>query len=75
MKAKNLELHGQLIAEKLAHARALLDNVRLQRDMKKMVKEKEKAARLLTVKQAKRENSAVTHQLKKDVLTAPMKAG
>lgn len=52
LKAKNLSLQGQLDAEKLALARALLHNVRQQRDMKKVMKERGEAARLLTAKQA-----------------------
>lgn len=73
LKAEILDMHGQLVAEKLAHARSLLGNVRLQRDMHKAVKEKEEATRLFTLEHAKRENSVEVEQLKKDVLTAPIK--
>lgn len=37
LKAEALALHGELVAVKMAHASALLNNVRLQRDMKKVV--------------------------------------
>lgn len=40
LKAGNLALLEELIAEKTAHARALLKNVCLQRDTKKVLKEK-----------------------------------
>lgn len=56
LKAENLALHGELTAKKAVYARALMDNARLQRDIKKVVKEKEKTERLLTGEQAKREN-------------------
>lgn len=42
--ADYLALHGQLVEEKSAQARALLDSVPLQRNMKKVVKRKEKVA-------------------------------
>lgn len=73
LRPENLSLHGYLIAEKTDHARALLDIVRLQRDMKKVVKEKVETAQLLAAEQAKQENSPVAEQLKKDVLAVTMK--
>lgn len=62
-----LALHGDLVAERAAHTRALMDNMCLQRDRKKAVEEKKKAVRLLAVEKTKRENSTVIEQLKKDV--------
>lgn len=50
-----------------------MDNARLQRDKKKGVKEKEEFARLFAAKTAKRKNSVVLEQLKKNVLTVTMK--
>lgn len=47
LNTENLALHGQLVAKKLLHARTLSNNVRLQRDMKKVMKEKEQDARLM----------------------------
>lgn len=75
LKAENLALPGQLVAKKSAHARALLNNARLPRNMQRVMKEKVEAARLVTLEQGKRENSAVMEQLKKDVMTVTMKAG
>lgn len=75
LKAENLPLHGQLVAEKSAHARALLNNVRLQWHMKKVVKEKEEPAGLPTSEQAKWENSTVVKELMEDVWKVTMNAG
>lgn len=75
LKAGSLVLHGGLIAEKSAHACALLDNSRVQRDKKRALKWKEEVARLLTFGQAKQENCAVVEQLEKDVLTVTIKTG
>lgn len=38
MKAKSMSSHGGLVADCAAHARALMDNFRLQRDKKKCLK-------------------------------------
>lgn len=73
-KLETLALHEELIAARLAQARALLNDVRLQRDMEDVVQKKEKTARLLTVGQPKQEKSTVVEQRKKDVLTVIMKA-
>lgn len=70
-----MTLLGKLVAEKMAHARALLENVRLHRNMKKIGTEKEEIARLLAMKKAKRKNSAAAELLQKDLLTLTMKAG
>lgn len=55
------------------HTRALLDNGRLQRDMKRMVQKMEVVARLLNLEQAKQDDSAAVGQLKKDILTVALK--
>lgn len=47
----------------------------LQRDMPRVVKEKEEAGRLLTYEQAKREISVIVKQLKKDVSAVTLNAG
>lgn len=52
LRANSLFLHGELIEERTAHARALLDSLRLQWVMKKVVKKKEETARLMTAGQA-----------------------
>lgn len=75
LKAENLGFYGELIAKKTAHARALLNNVRLQKEMKKVMKEKKEVARLLTAEKPKRGDSVVVEQLITDVLTVTMKAG
>lgn len=75
LEAKSLTLHEKLIAEKTAHALTLFDNIRLQRELKKVVKEKEETAWRLTVEKAKRKNSALDKQLKNDGLTVTMKGG
>lgn len=48
LKVENLALQREVIAEEPVHARALLDNVRLQRDMRRVVKKKEENAWSLT---------------------------
>lgn len=53
LKPENWTLHGQLMAEKLAHARALLENVCLQQDMKKVFKGFAETVRLLIAEHAK----------------------
>lgn len=50
LKEEHLPLHGVPVAEKTAYARALLDNVCLQWSMKKVLKEEDKTAQLLTAK-------------------------
>lgn len=42
LKTKNLSLHDELVAEKTAHAHALMGNVSLQPDMKKAVAERKR---------------------------------
>lgn len=37
LKAKNLSLDAELVAEKLTHARVLMDNIRLQQKQKNFV--------------------------------------
>lgn len=59
LKTKSLSLHGELVAERTAHACALIDNICLQQDKKKAVEEMEEAARLLPAKRTKQKNSAV----------------
>lgn len=59
LKTKNLYLHGKLVAEWAAHARALIVHICLQRDRKKAMEEKEGSVRLLAAEGTKRENSAV----------------
>lgn len=59
LKAKSLFLHGELVAKKVAHARALINKICLQRDSKKTVEENEGTARQLAAEITKRENSAV----------------
>lgn len=44
LKAENLVLQKELVAKKTAHARSLPDNVRLQRDMRNVAKQKEETA-------------------------------
>lgn len=73
--AENLVMHGQLVAEKSAHARAFLYNVQLLRDMKRVTKRKGMFLRLLTLKESKREHSKILRQLKKDAATVTLKAG
>lgn len=73
LKAENLALYGEPVVEKTARARLLLDSVRLQPSMKKMVKEKKETALLFAVEKAMRENRVVMEQLKKDVLTVALK--
>lgn len=73
--AENLVLHEELIVEKMHHARALLNSVRLQRDMKRAVKEKDGTVRLLAPGHAMFESSAMEEQLRKGVFTVTIKAG
>lgn len=68
-----MALHGDSVAGRTAHARALIDNVRLQRDKKKVVKEKETFPRLLAAENDKEEGSAVWEQVRKEILTVTMK--
>lgn len=74
VKMESLALRDELVAKKTASTRLLLDNVRLQQIMDKVVKQKEAAARLLATGQVKQENSAVIEQLMEDVLSATVKA-
>lgn len=75
LKMENLVLHDDLFARKTANACGSMDNVCFQRDMKKVVKEKDEFARLSPAEKAQRENSAVVKQLKKVVLIVLMEAG
>lgn len=75
LQEKNASLYGVLVAKKTAHARASMDNIRLQREKKKAVTVREEAAWLLTEEKSKRENSAVVEQLKNDVSAVTLKAG
>lgn len=70
-----MALRRELIAKKMTHVFALLENSRLQRDLKKMGKEKEENAQLWTAEQAKWENRAIAEEVKPDVVTVTMKAG
>lgn len=54
----NLALHGELATGETTHARALMDEVRLQRDMKKAVAGNEGAVRLAAEEKPERENSS-----------------
>lgn len=47
LKSKNFSLHRELVAERAAHARVLMDNIRIQRDKKRVVVGKEEAVVLL----------------------------
>lgn len=53
LKTEGLALHSEVVTEKTAHARALLDNVCLQRNMEKLIRKEEKIARLLIVEKGK----------------------
>lgn len=70
-----LALHGDLVAEKTAHTRALLDDVCPQWDVTNAVRKKEEFSWLLASKKTKRENSALVELLGEDDLTVTMKAG
>lgn len=74
LKTEKLSLHGKLGAERAALARELMHSIRLKRDRKKAVEEKEEAAHLLAAEKTRRENSAVAELLKEDVLTVALKA-
>lgn len=63
LKTENLLLHGELVVERMAYTRSLMNNIRRQRDRKKAVGEKEEIVRLLAAKRAKRENGAVVEPL------------
>lgn len=75
LKTENLWLHGELFANWTAHARALMDDIRLRRGRKKAVEEKEEVALLLAAEKAKQGDSAVDEQLKKDAFTVTVKTG
>lgn len=72
---ENLELHGKVVTHETAHARSLLGTFSLRWDMMMVAKKKAMIVCLLAAEKAKRENSAVVKELRKDVLTATMKAG
>lgn len=74
-KTKSFGLQGDLVAEKTAHAWALLGIVRLQRNMKKFFMEKRAIAFLLAAESAMWENSAVGKQLRTDILIVRLKVG
>lgn len=42
LRTENLALHVEIVAERAAHARALIDNFRLQRDREKTVKKRKR---------------------------------
>lgn len=67
LKTENLSLHGELAAKRTAQGCPLLACIRLQRDRKSAIEEKEGAARPLAAEKTKRESSAVIEQLKRDV--------
>lgn len=71
---ENLSLYGELVEEKSAYARALLNNIRLQQHRKKAVEEKKEVAWLSAAGIAKRENSVVVEQLKKEFSAITMEA-
>lgn len=75
LKAESLSFCGEHVAEKAAHAWALMNYTRLRRDIKKTVKQKEGVARLFAAEKTKQGNSAVVEPLKKDVSAITMKAG
>lgn len=74
LNTKNLSLHGNLVAEKAAHACALINSTRLQRDRKNVVEEKKEVGRLRAVKKTKQKNSPMIERLKKDFLTVAIRA-
>lgn len=53
LRTEDLALHSELVVKKTANARVLLENVRLQWDMKKVVTENEETARLLSAERVK----------------------
>lgn len=75
LKAENLSLHGELVLENTAYARAWMDIIRHQREKKEAVKVKEGVVRLFVAERAKRKNSSVRKQVKKNVSAVTMKAG
>lgn len=59
-KTEIVSLYGDLVAEKAAHACALMDNIRLQLDRKKAAEVKEEDKWLLAVKMVKQKFGAAT---------------
>lgn len=61
---ESLLLHGKLVAEKTAHARALTDIIQLQRKRMNGVDKTKQVVWLLATEQAERKSSMVVEQLK-----------
>lgn len=74
LKTESFSMPGNFVAERAAHARALMDSIHLQRVRRKFVEEKEGAWRVLAVEKTECKNSAGLVQLKKDFLTVTMNA-
>lgn len=74
LKTENLSLHGDIVAERAAHARVSMKNIRFLRNKNKTVEGKEKVARLLAAERSTRENSATIEWLMKDVSSVTNKA-
>lgn len=73
LSTKNLSSYGELVAERAAHARALMDNTRLHQDRKTTAEEKNETVRLFVVKRNKWKNGAVIEQFNKDIPTTTLK--
>lgn len=67
-------MHAELVSEKAAHARALVDNIRSQLDQKKILEEREEVARRLIEEKSKREHHGVIEELKNSIAAVTMKA-
>lgn len=74
LKTDNVALHGELVSEKAAHARALMDNICSQQEQKRIVEEREVVARRLAEEKSKRDHSEVIEQLKRSVAAVTWKA-